>query len=276
MCHPGALDPGRHFVSFQQGCSTLFLSGVAPSWPILEIGMAAHGIPRADASYRAFLRIGTCAVVLCLCLFAARPLSAAENRLVAEFWAEREPFIRTDVEYPLRRDDALRRILAEAQWTFSGLVYGYRFHYRPFDRARGVAEQFDLELHAEIPWGDPALSVVNVRHADKRYFVQLQYRMAEHQAAWSSGWQSRAIPRSAASGEAPLWPGVEQKRVAVEDAIRMAVREHLRGVTRNKPHSARGRLILTAPPRVWIDSGAYKASVQIKVIVDDLRPYEFF
>ncbi len=231
---------------------------------------------RVGSSRRPFIHIVVCLAWIIVGPLSAQHLAAAENRLVAEFWAEREPTIRTEVEYPLRRDEALRRILDEARWTFSGMIYGYRFHYRPFDRARGVAEQFDLELHAELPWGDPALSVLNVRHADKRYYVQLQYRMAEHQAAWVHGWQSRAIPRAAGSGEAPLRPGVEQKRSAVEDAIRLALREHLRGVTRNKPHSARGRLILTAPPRVWIDSGAYKASVQIKVIVDELRRYEFF
>lgn len=237
-------------------------------------GNGSHG--PGSLQQRIIACVGIWLGAICFGALTPLPLAAAENRLIAEFWAEREPMIRTDVAYPLRRDEALRRILDEAQWTFSGMVYGYRFHYRPFDRARGVSEQFDLEQHAEIPWGDPSLSVLNVRHAQKRYYVQLQYRMAGHQAAWASGWQSRAIPRSGASGEAPLRPGVEQKRAAVEDAIRMAVREHLRGVTRNKPHSARGRLILTAPPRIWIDSGAYMASVQIKVQVDEVRPYDFF
>ena len=217
-----------------------------------------------------------CAAITSLLLvFAVLPIHAAENRLVAELWAERQPLIRPEGDYPLRREAALQQILHEAQWTFSGMVYGYRFHYRPSDRARQVPEQFDLTLHAEIPWGDPALSVLAVRHADSRYFAQLQYRMSDFQAAWSNGWQSRAIPRSAGAGEATLWSGPQQKRNAVEDAIRIAVREHLRSVSPNKPHSARGRLILTAPPRVWIDSGSYQASVQIKVRVEELRQYEF-
>jgi hypothetical protein len=205
-----------------------------------------------------------------------RSLPAAENRLIAEFWAERQPMIRPEGDYPVRRDAAIITMLEEAQWTFSGLIYGFRFSYTPFDRRREVPEQFELQLHAVIEWADPALSVLTTRQESQRFIAQLQYRMAAHQIQWQQAWQSRTIPRSAGAGEAALWPGLSQKQLAVEDAIRVAVRERLRIMSPNKPAAATGRLILTAPPRIWIDSGAYKASVQIKVKVDEIRAYELF
>ncbi len=244
-------------------------------WPTIVRTIDHADNPLVTLASVPIIRISRTCIALALLTFFSLPLGAAENRLVAEFWAERQPLIRPEGDYPVRREAALEQILREAQWTFSGMVYGYRFYYRPFDRARQVPEQFQLELHAEIPWGDSSLSVLTVRHADARYYAQLQYRMADFQVAWVDGWQSRAIPRSAAAGEAVLWPGLEQKRAAVEDALRMAVREHLRTISPNKPHSATGRLILTAPPRIWIDSGVYRSSVEIKVRVDEVAQYEY-
>ena len=184
--------------------------------------------------------------------------------------------IRPQGEYPVRREAAITQMLEEARWTFSGMVYGYRFSYTPYDRRRDVPEQFELHLHARIPWGDPLLSVIATRQEGQRFIAQMQYSMATFQVQWTQAWTSRVIPGSAGAGEASLWPDVSQKQLAVEDAIRMAVRERLRVVSPNKPAAASGRLILAAPPRVWIDSGAYKASVQIKLQVDEIRHYELF
>ena len=217
-----------------------------------------------------------CTLLCALALLNVGYAHAAENRLVGEFWAELQPMVRPDADFGARREAVVRQMLEEAQWTFSGMIYGYRFSYTPFDRRRGVDEQFILEPIAAIPWGDPALTVLATRQEGGRHLAQLQYVMVDHQVRRHAAWQSRSVSRSAGAGQASLWPGVEQKQRAVEDAVRMAVRERLRVMSPNKPAAAEGRVVLAAPPRIWMLSGAYHASVQVRMDVDEIRHYELF
>ncbi|TVR00612.1 MAG: hypothetical protein EA403_11435 [Spirochaetaceae bacterium] len=228
------------------------------------------------AQNRLLFVLARCILLISLALQGGGHAHAAENRLVAEFWAELQPMVRPDADFAARREAVIRRMLEEAQWTFSGMIYGYRFNYTPFDRRRGVDEQFTLEPIASIPWGDPALTVLATRQEGGRHLAQIQYVMADHQARRYAAWQSRSVSRSAGTGEASLWPGVEQKQLAVEDAVRMAVRERLRVMSPNKPAAAHGRVVLAAPPRIWILSGAYHASVHVRMDVDEIRQYELF
>jgi hypothetical protein len=62
----------------------------------------------------------------------------------------------------------------------------------------------------------------------------------------------------------------------VEDAMRLAVRRQLRTMTDNRPREARGSLLLLEAPRIYVRSGAYQARVEIKVKVDEIRPYEVY
>ncbi len=220
--------------------------------------------------------LGRSILLIALALQGAEHAGAAENRLVAEFWAELQPTVRPDADVAVRREAVIRQMLEEAQWTFSGMIYGYRFSYTPFDRRRGVDEQFTLEPIASIPWGDPALTVIATRQEGGRHLARIQYVMVDHQARRHTAWQSRSVSRSAGTGQVSLWPGIEQKQLAVEDAVRMAVRERLRVMSPNKPAAAHGRVVLAAPPRIWILSGAYHASVQIRMDVDEIRRYELF
>lgn len=225
---------------------------------------------RLSGTLRAFVLLLLCA------LLGAGFVGAAENRLVAEFWAELQPMVRPDADFAARREAVIRQMLEEAKWTFSGMIYGYRFTYTPFDRRRAVDESFVLEPIATIPWGDPSLTVLATRQEQGRHLAQIQYVMVDHQVRRHAAWQSRSVSRSAGAGEATLWPGVEQKQRAIEDAIRMAVRERLRVLSPNKPAAAEGRVVLAAPPRIWILSGAYHASVHVRMDVDEIRPYELF
>ncbi|TVR00392.1 MAG: hypothetical protein EA403_11695 [Spirochaetaceae bacterium] len=220
--------------------------------------------------------LARCVLLIAFALYGAGFAHTAENRLVAEFWAELQPTVRPDADFAARREAVVRQMLAEAQWTFSGMIYGYRFSYTPFDRRRGVEEQFTLEPIASIPWGDPELTVLATRQEGGRHLAQIQYVMVDHQARRHAAWQSRSVSRSAGTGQVSLWPGVEQKQLAVEDAVRMAVRERLRVMSPNKPAAAHGRVVLAAPPRIWILSGAYHASVHVRMDVDEIRHYELF
>jgi len=110
-----------------------------------------------------------------------------------EVWVERAPIYgdRPDPEYPLSRETAGKRALREAALFFSGMIYGWSFHYDIGERARGIAEEFDVfEPMGEIAWGDPRLSVTEVDNRDTRMLMWADYRLNEVQQKRMHMWQT--------------------------------------------------------------------------------------
>ncbi len=202
--------------------------------------------------------------------------SSAEY-LEGEFWVELEPFVSAEGdEYPLSRETALRRLLEEARYSFSGMVYGFTFEYVPSDRSRQVEERFVLRPLAEIPWGDRALKVRETRVQDTRLYARIRYDLAEFQVLRLAGWDSNTIPVDRGEGRKNLFLGYREKLRAVEDAVRNGILGHLRARHFNRPREAKGDVLLTAVPRVSIREGAYEAVVGIRLVVRDLEPYRLF
>ena len=194
--------------------------------------------------------------------------------LSGEFWVELDPRIKLDGEnYPLTPEDAAKSLLEEARFAFSGMIYGFEFVYTPFDKAREVLEIFELEAVAEIPWGDPALSIVSLRESGSLQFGHMRYAPEGHQVRWIQAWESNVHPRSTGIGEADLFRGTEQKREAVREAVKEAIREYLRPRILNKPKEIRGEAVFVEAPYVFIDSGFYRAKVSVKLRIDKIVPY---
>ncbi|THB62663.1 MAG: hypothetical protein D6B26_07110 [Spirochaetaceae bacterium] len=183
-------------------------------------------------------------------------------------------------ERPLRYDlPVQQRLLQEAQWVLSGMIYGWSFRYVPANSARGYEETWELELLHEIPWSDDGLSVRQTWAEDDILHAIIDYRMDNEQQGRRRSWASRRMLIMQGAGEAPYFGGqdsVLQRRLAVEDAMRMAVREYLRARHSTPPRQVDGRLVLDAAPRIVVRAGAYTASVRVKVLFQDLRRYEVF
>jgi hypothetical protein len=216
-------------------------------------------------------------------LFGAGPVSAqvaldrSPEYLTARFWVDLEPPVRAEgEEYPLSEERAVRLMLEEARYVLGGMMYGFRFRYVPGDRRREVVEQFDLEPVAEVRFGDPRLSVISTRVEDFRLYGRFEYRLADFQRSRLAGWLSSEVPSVAGEGEAPFWEGHEARIPVIEDAMRLAVRSLLRSKTDTKPREATGSFVLLGAPRIYVRSGAYQARVDIKVKVDNIRPYTVY
>ena len=98
------------------------------------------------------------------------------------------------------------------------------------------------------------------------------------QAARRRAWQSNTVPTAAGVGGSSLFaaPAPEGKRRSLEEALKQAVRNHLRPVVFNKPREVRGELLLWQAPQVIVDSGQYLSRVDVKLRVQEIRPYSFF
>ena len=158
----------------------------------------------------------------------------------------------------------------------SGMLFGYRFRYVPSDRARGISEEFELVPIAEIAWGDPALEIAWIQEREHKVWAGVSYRLAEYQADRIRSWQSNVMPTATGRGERPLIRGRAEKMGSVEEAIKQAIRQHARGKIPNKPRELAGDVVIWAPPQTVVGSGQYITTVQIKLFLQEIRPYTVY
>ena len=215
-----------------------------------------------------------CLLLLLLPLF-ARPASA-DDRLFVRPWAELEPPVRIEAEYPIPVEKAQRKLLEEARVLLSGMVYGWRFLYTPADRERRVEEVFVLTPVAEIQWGNPRLSALESEVVDTRLFARISYSMNGEEAARRASWGSNSAAQSTGRGTASVFLGPDEKLASLAAAIREAVRVHLNARVLNKPREIRGEVVLWDDPQTIVHAGSYTTTVRVKLQVSEVIPYRIF
>jgi len=202
--------------------------------------------------------------------------------LRGEVWVELAPIYgdRPDVEYPVSRETAARRALQGAALYYAGMIYGWSFHYDIGERARGIAEDFDIfEPMGEIRWGDPALNIAEVETRDSQLRVWTDYRLSEVQQKRMQVWRMDMVRSAQGMGYCPIqgpspdsgW--MEIQNAVLKDAARAAVRAMLRGSERNRPKEATGFISLASFPRFFIDSGQWVAAARFRVQINEIIPF---
>jgi hypothetical protein len=156
------------------------------------------------------------------------------------------------------------------------MIYGYRFSYTPYDRARAVEEHFELTPIAQIPWGDTRLEILDVEKRDNRIYGRVAYTLARHQDARRNAWASNTRPFTSGRGGESVLMGVPAKVLAFRQSIKEAIRAYARKRVFNKPREITGEVLLWEEPRVVIDSGDYVATVRIKLFIREMIPYSIF
>ncbi|MBN1685112.1 MAG: hypothetical protein JW852_00580 [Spirochaetales bacterium] len=196
--------------------------------------------------------------------------------LTGDFWVELDPFVETEGGAQQTDEEAYTRILEEARYVFSGMIYGYTFLYTPSDATRKVDELFTFDPVAQIPWGDPGLSIAetwtegNLLHAYVRYFPK------DHQLRWLRMMQSNIYHNATGRGRASMFAGASGKYEAVAEAAKEAIRAHLRPRIFNKPKEVRGSVVLAEAPYIVIDAGEYEAKVTVRIDVGEIIPYRLY
>jgi len=193
--------------------------------------------------------------------------------LRAEFWIDLYPVSAVGDPWPVDLDEGARRLLEEATWVFGGMVWGFEYRYEPYDKARGIAERFDLKPLGAVAAGDPRLAPEKARGNSGELRAYVEYRLSAAESALLDSYSREPWVRSQGAGRAELirgWPG---RREACEEALREAVRAHLRSIEPNKPRRSTGRVVFEKPPRLAIRDGAYLAQARARVEVLELLPY---
>ncbi len=221
------------------------------------------------------------AALAALIMTAALSSGFAEELLVIEQWVELDqtpsaPGSSAAEETRSLREEAVGRLLDEARYIFSAMIYGFTFEYQPSDRSRGVEERFQLTPVYQIPVGDPAVSVLQSWVDGTRLYVRLGYELHEHQAAWFRSWQSHAIPEVDGAGAAQWFGGFSQRVAAIQDALRSGCREYLRARVFARPQRVTGSILITDDPVINVYAGEYTARVTFSLRVDEIRHYDVY
>ena len=207
-----------------------------------------------------------------------------QDVLRGEVRIEREPILGglVDAVYPLDDEAAYRRALEQAASFFAAQIYGWSFHYDIGERARGIAEEFELTPLGDIPWGDPQLFVTHAHFDGTSLSVWLDYRPNPAQRRRLEIWSSGTIRSAQAIGFQPLvaWGEDVQWRTlrenALKDAARSAVRTMLRGSERNRPKQVTGLISLQSFPSFWIDSGRWAVRARFRVEIREIIPFAVY
>ena len=199
-----------------------------------------------------------------------------------EVWVDLEPIYgnRVDREYPLSTETAARRALQEAALYYSAIIYGWSFHYDIGERARGIAEDFDVfEPMGEIPWGDPRLSITEYESRDMRLRIWTDYRLNETQQKRMKYWRTGTVRNAQGTGYCPLYGPMPEsewldiRNAVLKDAARAAVRQMLQGSERNRPKEASGFISLASFPRFFISSGQWTATARFRIQINEIVPF---
>jgi len=206
------------------------------------------------------------------------PASPSE-RIFVDTWCELAPFVRIEgasAEYPLSREKASEILLEEARIAISGMIYGFSFSYTPSDAARKVVDRFELKPIAEIPWGSPRLAVLDMGKEESRMSARISYSLTDQEAVRRSAWGSNTVAQATGRGEASVMGGPGERLTALKEALKNAVREHLRSRIYNKPREVSGEVLLWEGPETVLHSGAYVTLVKIRLRVAEIVPYRIY
>jgi len=212
-------------------------------------------------------------VVLLIVSATALPAQSLRNDyFVHQFWAELE----ATPGAPRPKDAQTNEILKEAQYVFSGMIYGFSFSYTPPDTTRGVAGSFELKPIAEIKWGDPKLKVLDTRIEKNRLIARVLYTLVPYQESWKQGWDSNVYPTATGRGTSRYFLSYDEKMASYREAMKEAIRDYLRQRIYNKPKKVTGELVLRGSPYTIIDAGRYVTTVTVKLRIDKVEPYTVF
>jgi hypothetical protein len=231
--------------------------------------------PTANRARRARLLAWTIPVILAAL---ASPCSgqSGPSLLRGEFWADVQPVPAVGDEWPVSVSTARERILDEAAWVFGGMIWGFEFSYTPYDKARALAERFDLVPIGTLP--KEALALESDLRPASSYAIYsfVEARPAAALSAQMEGYASDPWKGCQGVGKAGLELGVKGRRAAYIDGLRAAVRSFLQGLEPNKPRLVRGRVVFDRAPSLAVIEGSYTAQVRARAMVIEAIPYKLY
>lgn len=199
-------------------------------------------------------------LVFVLSIFAIVSAQSEEELIRFPLWAQLEA-------YPGTREAAsasdnvfsypISRLKAAAPFFMEGMVCGWSFSYTPSDKMRNVAEYFEFtplydlsSLGRPILYKEPWIQ-------DGRLYCWVEYLCSPQTADWRRTWNVSGSRRISGTGQGLLVDGFDGITVAAKEALKSAVRNYARSITKNKPREITGEVLIADEPVIGIRSGRY-------------------
>ena len=220
-------------------------------------------------------------IILFLLMTIFLPLCAqdvSQERMVRfSLWASMEAF--PGIEQAEKDAYALpvKKIKEITPFILSGMVYGWNFVYVPYDKARGVQEYFEFSPVRELTPSE----LETVKYAKpwiKESIMNcwIEYRRTDTQIHVYNGWKSVLHPRIKGEGFAKLQDGFEGIKAACGESLKMAVRNYERKWIKTKPKEISGTVFVSEPPKIGVDAGRYKVTLDFFMETDRILEYKTF
>ena len=214
-------------------------------------------------------------LIFCLPLFAQHV--SQEKQLRFFLWAQTDAYPGIEQSGDDFLELPVSRIKELAPFIIDGMLYGWKFEYTPYDKARGVAEYFDFSPVQKLTQED--LIKIGYKKPwveDDRLNCWIEFNRTESQLFLYRTWNSIGYPHGKGTGMAPLSRGFDGIKEACKEAVKNAVREYWRTQLKNKPKEISGTVLMVEPPKIGIDSGRYKVTLDFFIETDKIKAYQTF
>ena len=206
-------------------------------------------------------------------------LSGTGSFIDLDLWTEITetiPTIDEDNQSYLTDDEISNRVLKDAAWIISGMIYGFDVTYTPLDLSRNVDEYMKVTPVASIPWGDKKLEIIETWVSNGKFSLHVRYFLDNAQTTRLHLWDSNLFPDAEGIGVVSIFSGHQGRVESIKTGIKEALRNYLRKRTTNKPREITCRVLLTEPPYTILDAGGYKSRTNITIKFIEVIPYAYY
>lgn len=171
---------------------------------------------------------------------------------------------------------AKRQIADLSSLLLSGMCYGWKFTYTPYDKTRNVPESFEctpiktFDADAKNIWYEEPV------FKQDKISVWVNFIRTPQMLKYYERWSAIKNPRVMGSGKGKLSAGFEGMTQAASAAVRNGIREYYRKVVKNKPKVITGTILIRKVPAIYIDSGNYVVDLDFFLETDKIVEYTQF
>ncbi len=158
----------------------------------------------------------------------------------------------------------------------SGMIYGWKFSYTPFDKKRKVTEEFELTPIHTINETEKRLHITELKPRYPYLYCWAEYHASDEIAQRRIHWLSCKYITAKGLGKGERKAELDGIYHAYRQALRSAVRGAMRKKLKNKPRCVIGELLIKNTPRLYMTNGEFNAELTVYLYVKEIIPYTVF
>ncbi len=212
-------------------------------------------------------------------IFAKPTAGPAEEELIRfSLWATLEAYPEAgevvDMQNPFAHP--INRLKEIVPFFLEGMVCGWSFTYTPSDKTRNVEEFFEFKLLREFPNMESLINYTEPWVEENKLQCWIEFRCPPHLTAWRNSWKTLGYHRISGRGQGKLIDGFDGIHEAATMALKEAVREYARSITKNKPKEITGEVLVTGLPSIGLKSGRYIVDLDFFLNVSRIINYTIY